>query len=128
MERGVSAYFSYSSQEGKVVIEWGKINPQNSTAKLHDFLNSHIDYIAYYRRGFKICSGHLALAEADQKKFYLALLDSLSGEEPVGEDKREFGVVKGLWENKILPLSSDGFPKLTLEVSQQWQEWRRARL
>ena len=41
-ERPASAYFTLT-KENLLIIEWGKINP-NGEAKLHDFLNDHVDY------------------------------------------------------------------------------------
>jgi hypothetical protein len=114
ISRGVSAYFSYDPNAQAVVVEWGKINYLDSRSKVHTFLNGKC---ACFQTEMKICSGHLARAGMKGKVFDIALIDSQRGSGLVCPEERDYLVIAGLTLGGIIPLSADGYCKITQEIA-----------
>lgn len=119
LERGVSAYF-YIFPEG-LIVEWGKINPLNQNAKVHDYLNQNSQRSEQEERR----SGHVSFACFNSNDFYVAKIDSISGGVCKGsgfligenlvlnDNSLEYHLVRILLGNGIAPLTSDGHLMLT---------------
>lgn len=115
-ERPLSAYFTLFpknklKQKGFILVEWGKILT-NGDAKLHTYLNEHINHAERYKEGATIVSGHICPIQLDlSDDFYnFALLDSLTKACPVTPSSREFAVVTSLIKANYIPITSDGYP------------------
>lgn len=108
-ERPVSAYFTVI--DGKLIIEWGEIDPYGQ-AKLHDYLNRSVGYAERIRRGGIVRSGHIANITLPglNAKIGVALLDSLSSGNLIGENSPEYTIAATLLKNQILPITSEGYP------------------
>lgn len=118
ISRGVSAYFSFDSNAEAVVVEWGKINYLDSKSKVHTFLNGKC---ACFQTEMKICSGHLAKASMNGRVFDIALIDSQMGNDLILPEERDYPIIYGLILGGIVPISADGYCKITSEMSNKVQ-------
>lgn len=110
-DRPVSTYFSYDSNNKTMIIEWGTVNPIDRTARLHTYLNQHIDFQGRAKRGMqKLCSGHLAsLVTANGEQVYIAIIDSLQKGSKIGWNTPLAKMINTMHAHGIIPITSDGF-------------------
>ena len=113
-DRAVSSYFTYNPIDETIVIEWGKINPNNQEAKLHTYLNRVIDHRERVKQGMKVSSGHMAKVCREGKgEHYLAFFDRLIGESKSLTKDCDLGkVINTLYAYGFIPITSDGYVQL----------------
>jgi predicted DNA-binding WGR domain protein len=109
-ERPASAYFT-TTAKGELIIEWGKMN-SNSEIKLHKFLDEHIDLPTRKAEGSVVRSGHINTLVCKNAGILqkVALIDSLCSGSVVDKEKEEYIMVCTLLTQKIIPVTSDGYP------------------
>ena len=106
-DRPASAYFTL--YQNTFMIEWGKIDPKGN-GKLHDFLNKELGI--FNRRGFGavVRSGHVGNISLGKDSVRIGLVDSLVSDCPKAKDTPEYAMIASMLTQKILPVTSDGFP------------------
>ena len=109
MKRPVSAYFTHDPEAKEIIIEWGKINPDDQIAKLHTYLNRMINYRDRVKGGTaKLSSGHIGKLEGYPG--YVALLDNLASKPQQLDPATNLGrFVNTLHSAGILPITPEGF-------------------
>ncbi len=106
--RAVSAFYTIDDKNGKLIIEWGKIDPDTNEGKLHESLRRAVNYTARATAKMKLVSGHIAPVDATGKFF--ALLDSIdhTPEKPHSFSKPELSLIDTLHSQGFLPLTAQG--------------------
>lgn len=105
--RGYSAYFSWNPNSCELIVEWGEID-NNSTAKLHDYLNASVDYSRRVKSGMIVRSGHLTVGHVNNESVGISLIDSVVSQRPLTPESPEYPMVEILAKHGILTISSDG--------------------
>lgn len=109
--RPLSAYYSLKPEKvcnrvvgySHLLIEKGAINPDGS-AKLHDYLNTNIDYRRRCNNGYHLASGH----HVDTGGIEIALIDQFDSNNN-SFTAAQLVLIQNLIHNGILPITSDGF-------------------
>jgi hypothetical protein len=112
VSRALSAYFSINLtlETPELLLEMGAIDT-DGTAKLHNYLNRHINYQERQRTGYHNVSGHFAESSWGN----IALLDQLSDGKII--TLTQAILVSSLVGNNILPVGGDGIPVFTEAAS-----------
>lgn len=105
-ERPVSAYFFCDEQTGKVIVEWGRINPQNDEAKLHKMLNRTARVKQLIAQGMKLSSGHIAKICSGRE--HLANFDSIGPDTPVTQSNPMGKTINTLYNHGFIILTAEG--------------------
>ncbi len=115
--RPKSAYFTLL--DGQLIIEWGEIDVNNGQAKLHNYLNRTIDFITRRENGGVIRSGHIADIQIPDFQYptpnttqRVGLIDSINKERIITPNIAEYHIVTTLWQQGIIPVSSNGYPAI----------------
>lgn len=111
--RPLSSYFSIGQFDSESVqplllIEMGLIT-EDGSAKLHDYLNSCINYYERCKKGYHLFSGHYAEFELGG----LALIDQISYDLLSKLNHGQINLASSLVGNNILPITADGFSMLS---------------
>lgn len=91
-----------------VIIEWGRINPETSEAKLHDFLNQSIHASKRVSQGMQVSSGHIARLSNAEHDQYFAFIDRLRYTGYLDRATPLGVVVNTLYAHKFIPISAEG--------------------
>lgn len=114
-ERPVSAYFTLIPKKWpnkeRLLIEWGQICPDGN-AKLHNYLNGHINHQQRIKDGAIIRSGHIGplYIPTIKQAFEFALLDALAKDLMVKRNSPNFKIIASLLSKRIAVVTSDGYP------------------
>lgn len=106
IERPSSAFISYDPKRKRVILEWGTVNKQTGSAKLHDDLRKSIDYVDRNKQGMRILSGNIAETAGGNRVILLEALCNIT--EKVTKGTPEGIIVNTLYHREIAVVDAEG--------------------